>query len=345
MNFRPTHLDSDFICPGCTETQIINGQISKEIIVRIAASFNMGWFTRGTGRTYDSLSGTGALIGYFSKKVLAYIVLNRKCRLCDLGHSVSDHDCRLNFSGSAKAMEPKAALLLTKDNPILNECNLEVGIVIADNDSSSICAIRSGSNHEVLKQSDKNHTSKGLVNSLYKIKNKHKELTAESISYLRKNFNYAVSQNQHDSQKMAKTINNIPYHCFNQHNNCDNWCNYHKNPDTYKHSVIGKGFENDLLFSDLKSIFSCIASKTDQFSAGASSNTNESLNCMIVSKAPKSRLYGTTASGDSRVACAISKKNNGEKYLVKVAEKLSLSPGKFTVKHANAVDKHHEKSI
>lgn len=95
------------------EIDVQNKNIPEDQIVRIASSFDMGWFPRGTGRTYDSLSGTGALIGHFSKKVIAYITLNRKCAMCDHGHSPKDHDCRLNFAGSAKAMEPKAALLLT----------------------------------------------------------------------------------------------------------------------------------------------------------------------------------------------------------------------------------------
>ena len=144
--------------------------ISIDNRVRIAASFDMGWPTRGTGRNYETLSGHAALMGHFSKTVLSYVLLNRKCRMCDLGHRVDDHNCRLNFEGSAKAMESRAAVLLTNNNSILNECNLQVGVMIADNNSSSICAVRNASNHEIVKQADKNHTSKGLVNELYKIK-------------------------------------------------------------------------------------------------------------------------------------------------------------------------------
>jgi len=59
-------------------------------------------------------------------------------------------------------MELKAAVLLTKNNPILTECKLEIVVFIADNDSSSICAVREACDHEVVKQSDKNHTTKGV---------------------------------------------------------------------------------------------------------------------------------------------------------------------------------------
>ncbi|XP_066582289.1 uncharacterized protein [Prorops nasuta] len=325
----PSHLQDNFIFPDVNaDVQ----SITKEHTVRVASSFDMGWITRGTGRTYDSLSGTGALIGHFSKKVISYITLNRKCRMCDMSHSPNDHDCRLNFQGSAKAMEPHAAVQLTNKNSILKEVKTEIGVLVADNDSSSIFAIRNASSHEVIKQSDKNHTSKGVVNMLYKIKNRYKELTAQSIKYLQRCFNFCISQNIGNDCNMATAIINIPEHCFNNHEKCGSWCKYETNQDTYKHSVINEGFKNQNLLLALREIFNTLAKKTSSFSAGASSNCNESLNSVIVSKAPKSRLYGTSSSGDIRVACAINQKNIGEQHVVHLDEKLTLSPGKYNEK-------------
>ncbi|KAJ8670909.1 hypothetical protein QAD02_002168 [Eretmocerus hayati] len=303
----------------------------------------MGWFTRGSSRSYDSMSGTATLIGYFTKKVVGYIVLNRKCNMCDHGHSKEDHDCRLNFVGSAKAMEPKAAVLLSKSNAILEKCKLELGIVIADNDSSSICAMKEALGYQLVKQADKNHTSKGVLSSLFELKKrkKYKELTNIAIEYLRKNFDYCVSQNKGDAKQMAVAIANIPLHCFNHHNDCGSWCGYKIDPTNYKHKVIGDGFYDEDLFLDLKQFFSDLSEKTHQFSAGVSSNSNESTNAVIVSKAPKSRLYGKSFSGDARVACAISKKNNGEIFTADVAKKLTLSPGRNALKYSSRVDTHH----
>ena len=130
-------------------------ELPPDVLVRIAAAFDMGWPTRGTGRQFDSLSGGASYIGFFSRKVLAYTSKNRKCRMCDLGHDPKDHDCRLNFVGSAKAMEPAAAAELANNNEIFKQCNVELGIMIADNDSNHISAVRAGSDHEVIKHSDK----------------------------------------------------------------------------------------------------------------------------------------------------------------------------------------------
>ena len=85
---------------------------------------------------------------------------------------------------------------------------------------------------------------------------------------------------------MAKAIENIAFYCFNDHKECESWCKYSSNPDTYIHSVIGGAFTNENLFEDLKQLFNSFAQKSDQFAAGASSNVNVSLNAMIVSKEP-----------------------------------------------------------
>ena len=62
-------------------------------VIFIMASYDMGWTTRGTGRDYNSLNGFGALIGSLSGKILDYFTCNRKCKKCEMGRSLFDHDC------------------------------------------------------------------------------------------------------------------------------------------------------------------------------------------------------------------------------------------------------------
>ena len=52
----------------------------------------MEWIMRGSGRSYDSLSETGAILGLLSKKVISHTTLNRKCRKCDRGYPPTDHE-------------------------------------------------------------------------------------------------------------------------------------------------------------------------------------------------------------------------------------------------------------
>ncbi|XP_043279374.1 uncharacterized protein [Venturia canescens] len=338
----PDHLQENFLFPDLSTGYEEKDKISSENIVRVGGSFDMGWPTKGSGRSYDSLSGTAGLIGYFSRKVISQVVLNRKCRMCNVGHPKSDHDCKLNFVGSAKAMEPRAAeLLVGESNKILSTVKVQLGIFIGDCDSNAILAARNAVNYEIVKHDDLNHTSKGVTSQLYKKIKSHKELNSKSIKYLGKCFNYCVTQNKGDKLAMATAIENIPYHCFNRHENCGTkWCQYSKNPDSYKHAVIGEGFTDPELFNLLKTIFGGIAKKASGFSGGVSSNPNESFNATVASKAPKSRLYGTSQSYNTRVGLAVLKKNEGEKFIVQLLENCQVSPIKNLAEFCNKVDKY-----
>ena len=59
------------------------------------------------------------MIGIKSGKVIGYSTRNNRCAICEAASrtrqaKVRCHDCRLNWSGSSKAMEPDMG---KKDNP------------------------------------------------------------------------------------------------------------------------------------------------------------------------------------------------------------------------------------
>lgn len=113
-------------------------------VVNIIVSYDMGWSKRGNGKSYDSLNGYGTIIGFLSGKILDYAERIRKCKFCDLGRKKDDHDCRMNFEGSAKAMEASAGADLINNSNILKEANLEARVLIGDEDSCTIAAVRRG---------------------------------------------------------------------------------------------------------------------------------------------------------------------------------------------------------
>ena len=148
---------------------------------------------------------------------------------------------------------------------------------------------------------------------------------------MKKCFSYCLSQCKGDSDVLASALKNIHKHCFNDHESCGNWCGYKKNPDKYKHSVIGDGFSDENLFEDLTYLFDSLANKSTEFFAGISTNANESLNDTIASFSPKSRLYSLTGSGSQRSAIAVKKKNEGQKFTIHMNCNLTISPRKNTV--------------
>ncbi|KAK0159458.1 hypothetical protein PV328_010334 [Microctonus aethiopoides] len=222
----------------------------------------MGWTTRGTRKNNDSLTGYSVLIGYFSKKVMAYDIRNRKCRICNGGHKPEDHDCSKNFQGTAKSMEPASAVIITCENRNLKDANMEIGVLIADNDSGTIAALHERCNHEVVKHSGMNHISKGVSNQLYELKQEksYKELNNDSIKWIQRCFTYCVTKHDRNVDEIKKGLVNIPESAFNNHAKCDpSWCGYYKHNENYTHDVIGAGFKNENLHNDLKKMFQNLA--------------------------------------------------------------------------------------
>lgn len=157
----------------------------------------MGWTKRGNGKSYNSLNGYFSIIGFLSSKVLDYAVRNRKCKLSDNGHSPNDHDYWYNHDGSAKAMEASVGVELINRSKILNEAGLKVRVLVGDNDSSTISAVRRGNVDQLFKLSDTNHLNKHVASTLMNLKQLFPEMRKpETIPHIKKCFTYAVKQNK-----------------------------------------------------------------------------------------------------------------------------------------------------
>jgi len=317
-----------------------DSQTSEKPIVRIFVSYDMGWSQRGNGRVYDSLNGYCSIIGLKTGKVLDFCTRNRKCRICENGlrtGKVSTHDCRLNFHGSAKAMEADGAKQLLTNSEVLKNANVEVAVFIGDNDSSSMSAIQNVSKHVIVKQSDMNHSTKGVGNMLHDIhQNKtsdpDRELSNDNIKHIQRCFTYAIHQNKGDIAKIKAALKNIPYHLFDCHDNCTEWCKANK-------ENIQRGrLQNPVLFEILKKFFFKLSENAEKFASAASSQSNESLNNSMCSKAPKAISYSTSKSADFRFAATVAKKNLGTDYLRRSMEIITMPWSNNLTKHIKRSD-------
>ncbi|KAK3741253.1 hypothetical protein QZH41_019950 [Actinostola sp. cb2023] len=104
----------------------------------IGVSYDMGWQKRGKG--YNSLTGAGSMIGLKSGKVLCYGTRTKLCAICESSHREGkvprSHDCRLNWNGSSKAMEPGLGAKLVQK--LEQQLNTKVSVFVGDDDSSTI---------------------------------------------------------------------------------------------------------------------------------------------------------------------------------------------------------------
>lgn len=125
----------------------------------------MGWQKRGSGRSYDSKSGVGTLIGNNTGKICAFGVRQSDCRICNRvvdgnKDNILPHNCTKNWSGSAKAMEPDVGIHLIKS---VENQGVKVSTIIMDDDTTTMARIRQDLDHTVTKWSDVNHTTKHLT--------------------------------------------------------------------------------------------------------------------------------------------------------------------------------------
>jgi hypothetical protein len=111
----------------------------------LSVSFDAGWSTRGSGRSYNSDTGHSALIGSKSGKCLAYSVKTRHCRLCETAEKqnkeVKKHRCYRNWDKSSKSMEPAMGLEMVEE--LENSQSCRVGTITMDNDATTMSHINS----------------------------------------------------------------------------------------------------------------------------------------------------------------------------------------------------------
>ena len=193
-----------------------------------------------------------------------------------------------NWSGSAKAMEPDMAVKLTAKNPLLQQKNFRVGVLIGDDDSSTIAAVRRESQQPVEKWSDLNHAKKSLSNALYNL-----HLESLTIEYLVKCFAICIKQNKDNREAVEESIRNIVEHTYGQHTNCRKWgglwCRYDNNPVNFKYKGLPRGepLKDPKLKQELEKLFDKFAKNADKLAPCASSQANESFNNIALSKNTK----------------------------------------------------------
>ena len=307
----------------------------------IAISYDMGWQKRG--RAHNSLSGVGIAVGVQSGKVVAYETRNKWCRRCHIakeeGRDPPPHDCRMNYSKSAKSMEADAAVAITES--VASSGVAKINQIIGDDDSSTIAKIHEQVDANVEKVSDVTHAKRTLGNHLYAIKKDHKELSDTVIGYFQKMFGYALKQNKNDAAGVRAALRSIVPHAFGDHGLCGSWCGATQAPDSYRHHGLphGKDLKSDSLRNAMNKEFDVWVSQAARLAPLGSSQPNESLNNTVCSKAPKAQHYSSSESNDFRVACAVAQKNLGYQYVHQSLSSVGLSPGQHCQNYAAKMEK------
>ena len=310
--------------------------------------YAMCWQKRGSGRSYDSLSGVGTMIGEKTGKICGYQVKSKHCRVCDSakanGRETPAHDCSCNFEGSAKAMEPAAAVDIAKK---IEQQGVLVSTLIMDNDATTIARLRQELDHSITKWSDVMHTKKYLQSALFAMQKTQKSLTGDIIKALLRWFGYAIAQNKGDIDGYTKAVKQIVPHAFGEHDGCSDykWCEYRKDPENFKHKTFpnGKDLSGEALRYALTAVFDVFVNNAERIAPAGTTREVESFNNMIKQKATKHVHYGGSQSLRTRVEASVAQKNLGNKYLTPVNTNMGLSPGAVSKVTSEKRDKTREK--
>ena len=307
----------------------------------------MAWQRRNGG--HSSSTGHGAVMGAFTGKILDYDTRCKLCRVCDnaakKGETPRTHDCRKNHVGSSKSMEPDVAVDLFERAV---QSKIKYNVYTGDDDTTTQSHIREKVSYEVEKQSDVIHTKRSLLSKLYTLKSQQKfpgcsSLSVKVISYLAKCFGYCVAQNKNNPESLQTAIRNIIPHAFGNHENCsDTWCQFNKDPITYRHNELpfGKDLHGDDLEKALTKVFEDYSTDivVKKLAPATNSQRNEAFNNVVGSKNPKIRFYGGSESNDFRVACGVSQTNEGHSYICKTLKEVNIEPGYHCTTYNEAVD-------
>ena len=268
------------------------------------------------------ITGHVTMIGTQSKRCLNFGVAKKSCRICQHAKKMKvtprKHSCRHNWSGSSKGME---SYLTVKGLTDLKTKGLNVDRIVMDDDTTTFSRAKKSISPDLIKCSDKNHVVKNFTNHLYKIKEKHKSFSSKTISYFKKNFSYAISQNKMDTKGVRNNLLSIVPHAFGKHAQCQSWCKTRANPNYRPTSLpYGKYLNDDPLEADLTVLVEKYTSvqMLEKLANLSSSNANENLNYMIARKAPKSAHFSGSESLDFRVSAAVAQKNEGHSYILQV---------------------------
>ena len=73
----------------------------------------------GPGKSYNSMTGVGHMFGKKTKKLVGVCTLSKRCVTCERAQAKSaeppQHNCRYNWAGSAKGVEPAAAVSIASN--------------------------------------------------------------------------------------------------------------------------------------------------------------------------------------------------------------------------------------
>ena len=132
-----------------------------------------------------------------------------------------------------------------------------------------------------------------------------------------------LKQNQGNPAGIRNGLKALSHHPFGEHQYCDDrWCGYLRTKGVnfkFKSLPYGRPLTDDLLKTELTSVFESFQCAVDKLANTDSTQPNENFNNIVAFKAPKSHCYAGSESLNYRVGAAVLQKNDGYTYVSSVS--------------------------
>lgn len=328
---------------------MVNDRPTESDVADCAVSLDGTWQRRG----HASHHGVVTAISVDTGKCVDAEVLSNICKGCqhweekkasvDYEKWKLTHNCKINHTGSAGAMEAVGAVRIFSRSEQMRK--LKYTQYLGDGDSASFKKVLEAKPYgdvEVEKLECVGHVQKRCGTRLRKLKKENKgiklddgkglegvgRLTDKKIDTLQNYYGFAIRQNQGNLENMVRDVMAVLPHVGSSevnpnHDGCpiDSWCKYKVNPGKYTHKnglpqavmdFIQPVF-NDLAKEDL--LRKCLHGKTQ--------NNNEALNKLIWERCTK-EVYVERETIEEAVFSAISYFNDGAVSIVHLFERLGF---------------------
>lgn len=343
-----------------------NRSIEKGQEHGISVSGDGTWRKRG----FSSLFGLVTLIGWFSGKVIDFVVKSKYCKQCEHWkeklhteefedwHKKHADECNANHDGSAGKMEVDAVIEMFHRSEELY--NVKYANYIGDGDSKTFKGILDSEPYEdcpVTKKECIDHVQKRMGTRLRNLKTKTKglggkgKLTGKLIDELSIYYGLAIRRNHDSIEKMRNGIWGTLYHKMStdenpQHEQCppgeDSWCSWQRmNATNTLENHHHKTPLSEYVYEAIKPIYEELSSDDllTRCIGGYTQNSNESFNATVWAMAPKSRSSGKTIL-DIVTHIAICVYNDGMISIMEIMQTLGIKIGPNCYNFCSEADEH-----
>ena len=339
-------------------------QKSTNLAIQEAGSSNLtvsddgSWITRGRTSAHGIADLYSAAI---YPKVIDVERSSKQCSQCYGAEStrksnpekyeifLSNHRCKINYTGSSGSMERVLIHQMFKRS--ITKYNVQYHNYIGDGDAKvykSLLEDPPYKNVIVQKIEDVNHYAKRLANRCKKLKDQNKDkilrdglkisglgrLTDKHIVKFKIYLSKAIRENKTNLPMMFQNAQAIFYHYYStdgdpQHHFCDRkWCKYLQDKTSYDHNqhsiprtcmdIIRPAFDELCSRDALKKVLN-----------GGSQNANETFHGILWTLAPKHR-HVSALMPDTAIGLAVVLYNDGYKKLWELFQQLFNSCGYYT---------------